>query len=101
MSRYPKKRPISTRAKWNYDVIVSKDGYKSIDKNDVSEYWKCFVLSDLKRLGKKASAKTVERLLSEKKQAGYGTAYANHYTEEFIRKTNKKLVKFMRDQGFL
>jgi len=96
---YPEEKP-SKREKWSYDVIVYKDKYRDIDKNDVLEYWKRFVLSDLKRFNKKASMATVEKLLKEGKQRGYGITYANHYKEKFIKNTNKKLTKFLENQGF-
>jgi nitroreductase len=97
---YPKKKP-SRREKWSIDVIVGKDAYKDINKNDVIEYWKHLILSDLKRSGRKASMDTVEKLLKEGKQGNYGTAYSNHYKEDFIRNTNKKLERFLKNQGFL
>jgi len=97
---YPKKKP-SRREKWSIDVIVGKNAYKDIDKNDVTEYWKRFILSDLKRFSKKASMDTVEKLLRKGKQGNYGPRYANHYKEGFIRNTNKKLEKYLKNQGFL
>jgi nitroreductase len=97
---YPKKKP-SRREKWSIDVIVGKDTYRDINKNNVTEYWKRFILSDLKRSNKKASMDTVEKLLEKRKRENYGTKYANHYKEDFIKNTNKKLEKFLKNQGFL
>lgn len=97
---YPKKKP-SKKAKWNCDVIVSKNKYGAMDRNDVLQYWKRFVFSDLKRLGKATSLDGVEKLILEGKQSDYGKAYANHYKEDFIKRTNKKLSEFLTSQGFL
>jgi len=97
---YPKKKP-SRREKWSYDVIVGKNAYRDINKNNVAEYWKRFILSDLKRSNKRASMNMVEKLLKEGKRENYGTKYANHYKEDFIKNTNKKLEKFLKNQGFL
>jgi nitroreductase len=97
---YPKKKP-SRREKWQHNVIICKDGYKDVQKNDVVEYWKRFILSDLKRLNKKASMAMVDQLLEEGKQANYGSRYANHYKEDFIKNTNEKLNDFLKSQGFL
>jgi hypothetical protein len=44
---------------------------------------------------------TVEKLLKEGKRENYGTNYANHYKEDFIKNTNKKLGKFLKTQGFV
>ena len=97
---YPKKKP-SRRMKWNYEVIVCKDHYRTIDRNDVLQYWKRFLFSDLKCLGKATSLDKVEKLILEGKQPDYGKAYSNHYKEDFIRRTNKKLAEFLRSQGFI
>jgi len=97
---YPKKKP-SRREKWSYDTIVCKNEYRDVNKKDVLKYWKRFILSDLKRLDKEASMAMVEKLLKEEGQGSYGTTYANHYKEEFIKNTNKKLTEFLRSQGFL
>ena len=97
---HPKKKP-SRREKWSYDIIVCKNEYRDVNIDDVLEYWKRFILSDLKRFGKEASMAMVEKLLEEGKQGSYGTTYANHYKEEFIKNTSRKLMEFLKSQGFL
>jgi len=97
---YPKKKP-SMRAKWDYDIIVCKDQYRDISRNDVLQYWKRFILSDLKRLGKAMSLNRVEKLIREGKQVNYGPVYAGHYKQDFINSTNEKLTEFLVNQGFL
>ena len=52
----------------------------------------------MKRGGKKASHEAVEKLSKERT---YGKTYSNHYKEEFIKTTNKKLIAFLKEQGFL
>jgi len=92
-----KKKP-DRREKWDYHVIIGEDFYKDINARDVSEYWKKFISSDLKRSGKKVSDEEIEKIFKEK---SYGEAYSNHYTEEFIKTTNEKLMNFLKEQGFL
>jgi FMN reductase [NAD(P)H] len=94
---YPKKRP-ETRPKWGCDVVVSEDGYRDTDAQDVSEYWKSFVSSNLKRGGKELSREAIEKFCREN---SYGKTYSNHYKEEFVNATNKKLNDFLRKQQFL
>lgn len=94
---YPK-RKFGTREKWNYKVIVCEDHYKDIDAPDVIEYWKKFILSDLKRGGKEISPEIIERICNER---NYGKSYANHYKEEFVTATNRKLTEFLKRQGLL
>jgi nitroreductase len=97
---YPKERP-STREKWSRDVIVCKDEYKDVDTDEVLDYWARFILSDLKRLGKRASLRRVRKSIEEGKQVSYGRAYANHYKEDFVHNTNRKLTEFLESQSFL
>jgi nitroreductase len=94
---YPKRR-FGRREKWDYEVIVCDDRYKDIDTTDVAEYWKKFILSDLKRGGKEISPEVLERICNER---NYGKRYASHYTQEFINVTNRKLMKFLNKQGLL
>jgi len=95
-----KERP-SKREKWSYGKIVCKDGYKDVHKKDVEEYWKCFVMSDLKRSGRKLSMHELEELIKQGKQVSYGKAYSSHYTVQFVRSTNEKLSVFLRKQRFI
>jgi len=95
---YPKNKPEIRREKWDCNVIVCEDHYRDIDTRDVSEYWKKCMLSDLKRSGKEYSEEEIEKISIEK---SYGKTYSNHYTEEFIKTTSKKLMEFIRKQGFL
>jgi len=94
---YPKKKP-AIREKWDYQVMVCKNHYTDIDADDVVEYWKKRVSSDLKRGGKEASAEEIERICKER---SYGKTYSSHYTEEFVKTTNQKLMEFLRKQKFL
>lgn len=94
---YPEKK-FERREKWDCDVIVCEDHYRDVDAQDVSEYWKKFISSDLKRGGKEISDDIVEKLSRERT---YGNRYSRHYTEEFIRTTSKKLMDFLKKQGFL
>ncbi len=43
---HPKKKP-NRREKWSHRIIVCKNVYKSIDKEDVEEYWKRVIVNDL------------------------------------------------------
>jgi FMN reductase [NAD(P)H] len=95
---YPTKKKTERRAKWDHNVIVSVDHYRDVDAQDVSEYWKKFVASDLKRGRKKVSDEDIEKISKER---NYGFSYSRHYTEEFIKTTNKKLMDFLKAQGFL
>jgi nitroreductase len=94
---YPK-RKFGTREKWDYKVIVCEDRYKDIDTTDVIEYWNKFILSDLKRGGKEISPEIIERICNER---NYGKFYANHYKEEFVTATNRKLTEFLKRQRLL
>jgi len=94
---YPKKKP-ERRGKWDYNVIVCEDHYRDIDARDVSEYWKKFISSDLKRGGKEISGEDVEKISKER---SYGKAYSSHYKEEFVKTTNEKLMVFLKEQGLL
>jgi nitroreductase len=94
---YPK-RKLGTREKWDYKVIVCEDHYKDIETTHVTEYWKKFMLSDLKRGGKEISPEIIERICQER---NYGKSYSSHYTEEFVSTTNRKLLQFLRKQGLL
>lgn len=73
--------------------MVGKDSYRDIDAQDVSEYWKNLMCSDLKRQGKKISDEMVEKLF---RKGNYGKSYSTHYNEEFIKDTNKKLMTFLK-----
>jgi len=94
---YPKKKP-ERREKWDYNVVVCEDHYRDIDARDVSEYWKKFISSDLKRGGKEISGEDVEEISKER---SYGKAYSSHYREEFVKTTNEKLMVFLKEQGLL
>jgi len=94
---YPKKKP-ERREKWDYNVIVCEDHYRDIDARDVSEYWKKFISSDLKRCGKEISGEDVEKISKER---SYGKAYSSHYKEEFVKTTNERLMVFLKEQGLL
>ena len=94
---YPKKK-LGRREKWDYNVIVCEDYYREIDARDVLGYWKKFISSDLKRDGKKATHEVVGKFCKERT---YGKTYSNHYKEEFIKTTNKKLMTFLGEQGFM
>lgn len=94
---YPTKKS-ERREKWDYNVIVCEDNYKDIDAKGVIEYWNKTLANSLKRSGKKCSKEAVKKLFEERP---YGKAYSSHYTEEFIKATNKKLMTFLREQGFL
>lgn len=91
---YPKTKP-EPRKKWDYNVIVSEDRYRNIEARDVSKYWKGAILNNLKRGGKKISPEIVARICKER---NYGESYANHYKEEFVKTTNRKLSEFLRKQ---
>lgn len=95
-----KERPCR-REKWSYETIVCKDTYKNVNDKDVREYWRRFITSDIKHSGKRMSRRKLEKLIHEGKQMNYGAAYSNHYTVKFVKKTNKKLSAFLRNQGFL
>ncbi len=94
---YPREKP-ARREKWDYNVIVCEDRYRNVRTQDVSGYWKKFIANDLKRGGKKTSDKTIEKLSREE---SYGKTYSNHYKENFVKITNKKLVNFLKEQEFL
>jgi nitroreductase len=94
---YPQKKP-QIREKWHRSAIVCKDHYKDIEAKDVSKYWKKSTSNDLKRNGKEISKKKIEKIVAKR---SYGKAYSNHYKEDFIKTTNKKLMEFLRKQGFL
>jgi FMN reductase [NAD(P)H] len=94
---YPRKK-LGIREKWDYDVIACEDNYKDIETRDVLDYWKKFMSSDLKRGGKELTDEEFEKLLKER---SYGKLYSRHYTEEFVKNTSRKLMTFLRKQGFL
>lgn len=93
---YPKKKP-EAMVKWDYNVIVSEDHYGDIEAVDVSRYWNRCLNNDLKRSGKE-SHEEIKKFYVE---SCYGAAYSTHYTEEYVRTTNKKLVDFLKDQDIL
>jgi len=94
---YPQEEP-ERREKWDYNVIVCEDRYRNVNAQNVAEYWKKFISGDLRRYGKEASDKTVEELSEER---SYGKSYSNHYKEDFVKTTSKKLMYFLKEQGFL
>ena len=94
---YPIGKP-RPRVKWDYDKIVSVDQYKDIELADVLEYWRKVMFGDFERAGKEISPEIMEKLSREK---GYGKRYAEHYTEEFVKATNKKIAEFIRTQNFV
>jgi len=94
---YPREKP-ARREKWDYNVIVCEDRYRDVRARDVSGYWKKFISADLKRSGKQASDKIVEKLCRER---SYGKTYSNHYKENFVKTTSKKLMEFLKEQEFL
>ena len=94
---YPKEHP-KKREKWSYGVIVCKDGYQAVRKEDVTEYWRRFITSELKRAGKETTRDAVEQLL---KTRNYGSVYSTQYKEKFIRETNRKLTEFLASQGLI
>ncbi len=97
---YPMRKP-SKREKWGCGVIVCKDQYKDVNKDDVLQYWKRFMLSDFERLGKATSPDRIEELMQEGQLTSYGAAYASHYREDFVKNTNIKLRQFLVSQGFI
>lgn len=97
---YPMRKP-SKREKWGCGVIVCKDQYKDVNKDDVLQYWKRFMLSDFERLGKATSPDRIEELMQEGQLTSYGAAYASHYREDFVKNTNIKLRQFLISQGFI
>lgn len=97
---HPKKNP-RRREKWSHKIIVCKDAYKDVAKEDVEEYWKRFIMSDIKRSGRKLSMHELEELVKGGKQMSYGAAYSNHYTVKLVKNTNRKLSAFLKKQGFL
>jgi len=94
---YPAKSPPK-RKKWNYEVIVCKDHYREITKEDVENYWKELMVAGLKRAGKRLTEEEINEIL---KKRSYGKAYSAHYTEEFIREVNRKLISYLVNNGFL
>jgi FMN reductase (NADPH) len=94
---YPTKK-ADVREKWDYNVMVCEDRYKDIDARDVAKYWNKILANNLKRAGKEPSKEAVRKLAEERP---YGKAYSSHYTEEFIKASNKKLMVFIKEQKFL
>lgn len=94
---YPRESPPK-RKKWDYEVIVSKDRYREITREDVEKYWKEAITASLKRAGKEVTEEELNEILRKRT---YGIAYSTHYTEEFIKESNKKLIKYLVEQGFL
>ncbi|MEM3726441.1 MAG: nitroreductase family protein [Candidatus Bathyarchaeia archaeon] len=94
---HPKRRP-KRREKWSCETIVCEDRYRDINLKDVLGYWKRFILGDLKRCGTKPAKDEVEKICRER---SYGVTYANHYKEEFVKSTNKKLMDFLAEQRLL
>jgi len=94
---HPKRKP-KRREKWSYKAIVCEDRYRDTNLGDVLDYWKRFILNDLKRGGKKPAEEDVEKICRER---SYGIAYANHYKEDFVNATNKKLTDFLAEQCLL
>ncbi len=94
---YPIGKP-QPRVKWDYDKIVCVDRYKDIELADVLEYWRKVMFGDLERAGKEISPEIIEK---QSKEKSYGKLYAEHYTEEFVKATNKKIAEFIRTQNFV
>jgi len=94
---YPIGKPRS-RVKWDYDKIVCVDRYKDIELKDVLEYWRKFMFGDLERAGKEVSPEIMEKVSRER---SYGRMYADHYTEEFVKATNKKISEFIKKQNLV
>ncbi len=97
---HPKQKPCR-REKWSHETIVCTDGYKDVDDKDVREYWTRFIMSDVKRSGRRMSMHKLEELINKGKQMNYGEAYSRHYTVGFIKSSNVKLSAFLKEQGFL
>ncbi|MGB9741465.1 MAG: nitroreductase family protein [Candidatus Bathyarchaeia archaeon] len=94
---HPKRKP-TRREKWSHKVIVCKNHYRDINLENVLNYWRMSILSGLRRSGKEPTKEEVERICMER---SYGTAYANHYKEDFVKVTNKKLMSFLEKQHLL
>jgi hypothetical protein len=94
---YPK-RKTGRRQKWDYDAIVCEDGYRDVREREVLNYWKTFVTNDLSRGRGRVSKERVKKFL---KESSYGKMYSNHYKEDFVRATNRKLMEFLRKHWFL
>jgi nitroreductase len=94
---HPKRKP-KRREKWSRKVIVCEDHYRGINLKDVLDYWKRAIANGLRRGGKKPAKEDVERICRER---SYGITYANHYEEEFVKKTNNKLMVFLEKQRLL
>lgn len=94
---HPKKKP-KRREKWSYRVIVCENSYRDISLKEVLEYWKKAISNSLKRAGKKPTKEDVEKICRER---SYGVAYSNHYRDEFVKDVNEKLMRFLREQGFM
>jgi len=84
---YPKEKPPK-RSKWNYETIVCENEYKEITKEEVEKYWKELTTRESQRNGRKIGE-------------NYGTTYAAKYTEDFVRKTSKKLADYLIKQGLI
>jgi hypothetical protein len=63
---YPIGKPLP-RVKWDYDKIVFDNEYKSVELEDVLEYWKKVMFGDRERSGKKTSPETMEKVMREKR----------------------------------
>jgi FMN reductase [NAD(P)H] len=94
---YPIGKP-RPRTKWDYDKIVCDDKYRDIELKDVLEYWRKFMFGDLERAGKEISPEIMEKVSRKK---SYGRRYADHYKEEFVKTTNKKISDFLRTQNLV
>jgi FMN reductase [NAD(P)H] len=94
---YPIGKP-RPRTKWDYDKIVCDDKYTDIELEDVLEYWRKVMFGDLERSGKEISPEIMEKVSKEK---GYGRRYADHYTEEFVKNTNRKITDFLKTQNLV
>jgi len=94
---YPEKKP-GTRKKWDNRIIACKNRYKDINAEDVLNYWRRFVSNDFRRSKKASSDAEIDKFCKEK---SYGKHYSNHYTEKFVKTTNRKLMDFLKKQRFL
>jgi len=94
---YPKKKQ-GTREKWDNRIIACRNRYADINVKDVSNYWRKFVSNELNRGKKTVSEAEIDKFCAER---SYGKHYSNHYTEKFVKATNKKLMDYLKNQGFL
>ena len=56
------------------------------------------MFGDLERAGKEISPEIMEKV---SRKESYGRRYADHYKEEFVKTTNKKISDFLRTQNLV